>query len=90
MSYYLPVDPNQFFWNDSTFFKLRGSIIEGQEDLLFVHALTQEECLEAVASVFSIVHSSVANCSRRMLLTLKRYNYVTPTNYLELVEGYKR
>ena len=25
-----------------------------------------------------------------MLLELKRYNYVTPTNYLELVKGYRK
>ena len=28
--------------------------------------------------------------SKRMLFELKRHNYVTPTNYLELVTGYKR
>ena len=28
--------------------------------------------------------------SNRMLLEMKRHNYVTPTNYLELVSGYQR
>uniref|UniRef100_A0A3P8VN13 Dynein axonemal heavy chain 2 n=1 Tax=Cynoglossus semilaevis TaxID=244447 RepID=A0A3P8VN13_CYNSE len=42
-----------------------------------------------VASVFVTTHQSVAEVSRKMKLELKRHNYVTPTNYLELVSGYK-
>jgi dynein heavy chain len=42
-----------------------------------------------VANVFAIAHQSVITASSRMLLQLKRYNYVTPTNYLELVLGYR-
>eukprot|EP00595_Chromulina_sp_UTEXLB2642_P001436 CAMPEP_0196765288 /NCGR_PEP_ID=MMETSP1095-20130614/7947_1 /TAXON_ID=96789 ORGANISM="Chromulina nebulosa, Strain UTEXLB2642" /NCGR_SAMPLE_ID=MMETSP1095 /ASSEMBLY_ACC=CAM_ASM_000446 /LENGTH=615 /DNA_ID=CAMNT_0042123087 /DNA_START=2038 /DNA_END=3886 /DNA_ORIENTATION=+ len=34
------------------------------------------------------MHLSVINTSNRMLNELKRHNYVTPTNYLELVKGY--
>lgn len=41
-----------------------------------------------ISGVFAIVHQSVANASARMLLQLKRVNYVTPTNFLELVKGY--
>lgn len=43
-----------------------------------------------VASVFVTTHQSVAEVSRKMKLELKRHNYVTPTNYLELVSGYKK
>ncbi|XP_069015317.1 dynein axonemal heavy chain 2 [Embiotoca jacksoni] len=43
-----------------------------------------------VASIFVITHQSVAQVSQRMKLELKRHNYVTPTNYLELVSGYKK
>lgn len=39
-----------------------------------------------VASVFSSMHTSVVVASARMLVELKRYNYVTPTNFLELVK----
>lgn len=39
-----------------------------------------------VASVFSSMHTSVVVASARMLAELKRYNYVTPTNFLELVK----
>ena len=42
-----------------------------------------------VASVFVTVHRSVVDMSQRMLFEMKRHNYVTPTNYLELVSGYK-
>lgn len=35
-------------------------------------------------------HQSVENVSQMMKVDLKRYNYVTPTNYLELVSGYKK
>lgn len=43
-----------------------------------------------VAKIFVTMHWSVARYSQKMLLELRRYNYVTPTNYLELVSGYKR
>uniref|UniRef100_A0A672FP66 Dynein axonemal heavy chain 2 n=1 Tax=Salarias fasciatus TaxID=181472 RepID=A0A672FP66_SALFA len=43
-----------------------------------------------VASVFVSTHQSVAQISQKMKLELKRQNYVTPTNYLELVSGYKK
>lgn len=43
----------------------------------------------AVASIFSIIHDSVAKAAKQMQLQMKRHSYVTPTNYLELVAGYK-
>ncbi|KAM4714769.1 dynein axonemal heavy chain 2 [Anableps anableps] len=43
-----------------------------------------------VASIFVTTHQSVEQVSQRMKVELKRYNYVTPTNYLELVTGYKK
>lgn len=39
-----------------------------------------------IASVFSSMHTSVVVASAKMLVELKRYNYVTPTNFLELVK----
>ena len=42
-----------------------------------------------MAQMFVAVHTSVVEMSRRMIQELKRYNYVTPTNYLELVTGYR-
>ncbi|MGH0155729.1 UNVERIFIED_CONTAM: hypothetical protein FKN15_029967, partial [Acipenser sinensis] len=43
-----------------------------------------------VSQVFVTVHQSVAEYSQKMKLELRRHNYVTPTNYLELVSGYKK
>lgn len=43
-----------------------------------------------MAKIFVTMHWSVAQYSQRMLLELRRHNYVTPTNYLELVSGYKK
>jgi dynein heavy chain, axonemal len=39
--------------------------------------------------VFVTAHESVSDKSKEMFEALKRQNYVTPTNYLEFVEGYK-
>ncbi|XP_014680873.1 PREDICTED: dynein heavy chain 2, axonemal-like [Priapulus caudatus] len=51
--------------------------------------LPSEEIKTCVASVFTVIHRSVVDQSKRMLVEMKRHNYVTPTNYLELVSGYK-
>ncbi|XP_046278077.1 dynein axonemal heavy chain 2 isoform X2 [Marmota monax] len=51
---------------------------------------TQENIHRKVAWIFVTMHWSVARYSQKMLLELRRYNYVTPTNYLELVSGYKK
>lgn len=40
--------------------------------------------------MFTIMHKSVAEYSIKMMMEMKRHNYVTPTNYLELVAGYKK
>ncbi|KAK7469836.1 hypothetical protein BaRGS_00036165, partial [Batillaria attramentaria] len=48
-----------------------------------------EKHMPSLAQVFSIMHKSVSDFSKRMLNEMKRHNYVTPTNYLELVAGYK-
>ncbi|XP_074657783.1 dynein axonemal heavy chain 2-like [Tubulanus polymorphus] len=43
----------------------------------------------SLAKIFSMMQKSVTDYSKKMLDEMKRYNYVTPTNYLELVAGYK-
>ena len=50
---------------------------------------SDEEYRPKISTVFAEMHLSVISTSSRMLLELKRYNYVTPTNYLELVKGYR-
>ncbi|CAM9180031.1 unnamed protein product [Ectocarpus fasciculatus] len=42
-----------------------------------------------ISTVFAEMHLSVIAASTKMQLELKRFNYVTPTNYLELVKGYR-
>ncbi|XP_047688045.1 dynein axonemal heavy chain 2 isoform X1 [Prionailurus viverrinus] len=51
---------------------------------------TEENIHRKVAKIFVTMHWSVGQYSQKMLLELRRYNYVTPTNYLELVSGYKK
>ncbi|XP_076240945.1 dynein heavy chain 2, axonemal kl-2 [Calliopsis andreniformis] len=49
----------------------------------------QERMRDGIAGTFSLIHESVSQFSRRMIAEMKRYNYVTPVNFLELVVGYK-
>jgi dynein heavy chain len=52
--------------------------------------LEQDSYKASIGAVFAEMHLSVCDESEHMRSQLKRYNYVTPTNYLELVKGYKR
>ncbi|KAJ4429793.1 hypothetical protein ANN_21997 [Periplaneta americana] len=56
----------------------------------FEYAAAQEKLRTSVALIFATIHDSVSKYSRKMLTELKRHNYVTPINYLELVAGYKQ
>ncbi|KAI4504209.1 hypothetical protein M0802_000680 [Mischocyttarus mexicanus] len=49
----------------------------------------QERMRDGIASTFALIHGTVSQFSIRMVNEIKRYNYVTPTNFLELVFGYK-
>ncbi|XP_017886409.1 dynein heavy chain 2, axonemal [Ceratina calcarata] len=49
----------------------------------------QERMRDAIAATFSSIHETVSRFSSRMAAEMKRYNYVTPVNFLELVAGYK-
>eukprot|EP00928_Gymnodinium_smaydae_P048232 TRINITY_DN3222_c2_g2_i2.p1 TRINITY_DN3222_c2_g2~~TRINITY_DN3222_c2_g2_i2.p1 ORF type:complete len:3935 (+),score=1014.18 TRINITY_DN3222_c2_g2_i2:1731-11807(+) len=48
----------------------------------------EEQYCSPVSEIFGRTHTSVADYSTKMLIEQKRVNYVTPTNYLELVQGY--
>jgi len=48
----------------------------------------QEEYQDKVANVFGRSHAMVAEYSQKLFAEQQRMNYVTPTNYLELVQGY--
>jgi dynein heavy chain len=51
--------------------------------------LGSDSVKKAVSHIFVFVHMSVLEASSKMLQEMKRYNYVTPINYLELVNGYR-
>ncbi|KAB1265174.1 Dynein heavy chain 2; axonemal, partial [Camelus dromedarius] len=69
----------------------REALLEVAEKYLVGADLgTQENIYRKVAQIFVTMHWSVAQYSQKMLLELRRHNYVTPTNYLELVSGYKK
>nr|XP_055054184.1 LOW QUALITY PROTEIN: dynein axonemal heavy chain 2 [Misgurnus anguillicaudatus] len=69
----------------------RDALLEVAERCLDGISLGNEDKIQTnVASIFVTVHQSVAQFSHRMKVELKRHNYVTPTNYLELVSGYKK
>ncbi|CAG9772859.1 unnamed protein product [Ceutorhynchus assimilis] len=51
---------------------------------------TQQKMMLATSEAFATIHDSVVKYSKRMFSEMRRYNYVTPTNYLELVTGYKK
>ncbi|TRY86535.1 hypothetical protein DNTS_031645, partial [Danionella cerebrum] len=68
----------------------RDALMEVAERCLDGLSLGSEDGIQTkVASIFVTVHQSVSQFSHRMKVELKRHNYVTPTNYLELVSGYK-
>ncbi|XP_004521647.2 dynein heavy chain 2, axonemal [Ceratitis capitata] len=72
-------------------FKINVSV-PGKEDEKHRDSLiltTEDRLQKAVAYVFSVIHSSVAQMSVQMLAEVKRHNYVTSPNYLELVSGFK-
>ena len=45
--------------------------------------------VESIADMFVYMHDTTNKESRTMKETLKRYNYVTPSSYLDLVRGYR-
>ena len=56
----------------------------------FCVCFQQEKLKPKLATVFAMMQKSVIDMSKRIYDEMKRYNYVTPTNYLELVSGYKQ
>jgi dynein heavy chain len=48
----------------------------------------EDEYVDRLATIVGQAHGSVEKASKRMLDEQKRINYVTPTNYIELVTGY--
>ena len=72
-----------------------GVVDEGSrnqvEQLEFEKAQTEwvDSLRLGISKTFALIHQSVVKKSEMMLEEIKRANYVTPINYLELVSGYK-
>lgn len=49
-----------------------------------------DECLSAIADVFMHMHDTTSNTSQEMMEQIHRYNYVTPSSYLDLVRGFRK
>lgn len=60
-----------------------------QSETSVLDSSSGERLRYSVLSTFAVIQHSVLTTSQRMLEEVKRYNYVTPTNYLELVTGYR-
>lgn len=69
-------------WPDDALYEVATKLMEEVN-------LGSAEVRDNACKLFMTVHSSVSSTSARMLQELKRKNYVTPTNYLEFVNGYK-
>ena len=67
----------------------KDALLEVAERYLDGVDLGSDDVKQAAATIFMTMHRSVSQYSKKMLEELKRHNYVTPTNYLELVTGYK-
>lgn len=48
-----------------------------------------EQYIPGISAMCAYAHSTTTDMSAKMLIQLKRNFYVTPTNYIELLKGYK-
>ncbi|XP_048373762.1 dynein axonemal heavy chain 2 [Sphaerodactylus townsendi] len=76
-------------WPKEALLEVAEKYLEGV-DLGTVERGSLDTIHKRVARIFVTMHWSVAQYSQKMLQELRRHNYVTPTNYLELVSGYKK
>ncbi|KAH6590256.1 hypothetical protein BASA50_009516 [Batrachochytrium salamandrivorans] len=65
------------------------ALLEVAQSYLSDVNLGSDHIKRSVSQMFVTVHTSVVDMSLKMISELKRYNFVTPTNYLELVTGYR-
>ncbi|XP_078053365.1 dynein heavy chain 2, axonemal kl-2 [Augochlora pura] len=80
---------NKFLMNLNLTLTITGENKVRQSATAIPLAPLQDRMRDGIASIFSLIHESVSQFSRRMAAEMKRYNYVTPVNFLELVAGYK-
>lgn len=69
-------------WPSDALFEVASKLLESED-------VGGDDTRTAICRVFVTAHESVTNMSEKMFEALKRQNYVTPTNYLEFVGGYR-
>lgn len=62
----------------------KGQLIDYEEDLQLGNSIG------TVVEMFKIIHKSVEKSSVKYFESLRRYNYVTPTSYLELLSTFRK
>ncbi|CAF1063283.1 unnamed protein product [Rotaria sordida] len=62
----------------------------GERYLSQIELAGDEKFRLSIAQIFATVHSSVYQCSIQMWDEMRRRNYVTPSNFLELTTGYRK
>jgi dynein heavy chain len=70
-------------WPDDALLEVAMKYMDGFD-------LGSDSIRKNVSQMFVNIHLSVAENSLRMFSELRRYNCVTPINYLELVNGYRQ
>jgi dynein heavy chain len=70
-------------WPSDALFEVASKQLAGE-------SLGSEDVKNSICKVFVTVHQSVEETSKRMYAQISRRNYVTPTNYLETVRGYRK
>jgi dynein heavy chain len=68
-------------WPSDALFEVASRLLHSQD-------VGSSAIREAICKVFVTAHESVTDTSTKMFSAIKRRNYVTPTNYLEFVNGY--
>jgi dynein heavy chain, axonemal len=69
-------------WPSDALFEVASKLLEAED-------VGGADTCAAISKVFVTAHESVRETSEKMFKSLKRRNYVTPTNYLEFVSGYR-
>jgi dynein heavy chain, axonemal len=68
-------------WPSDALFEVASKLLESQD-------VSGSAIRKAICKVFVTAHESAMETSTKMFAAIKRRNYVTPTNYLEFVNGY--
>ena len=69
-------------WPSDALYEVASKLLEEEN-------LGGDEVKSNICRVFVTAHTSVSEASDKMLQSLKRHNYVTPTNYLETLNTYR-